>query len=110
MKGLAVAGVAGNITHEKHHGRGILKSGVHADGGIGRARPARHKADARAAGEFARSLGHEGGTALLPVDDEFNIVFVGMKAVQHRQKTLPRNAKSVGHPLGNEAFDQQMAG
>ena len=66
----------------------------------------RHKADAGAAGELAMGLGHEGGTALLPVDDEFDLVGVGMKAVQRRKVALARHAKCVGDALGDQAFNQ----
>jgi hypothetical protein len=33
-----------------------------------------------------------------------------MKAVQHRQIAFARHAKGMGHALGHQAFDEQMAG
>jgi hypothetical protein len=51
-------------------------------------------------------IGHEGRPALLSVDDKTNPVLVGMKAVQHGQIALARNAKGMGHALFNQALDQ----
>ena len=81
LKGFAVAGVAGDIAHKQHHGRGILKSGVHANGSVGCAWSAGDKADARTTGEFARCFCHERCAAFLPVDHKFDVIFVGMKTV-----------------------------
>ena len=45
----------------------------------------------------------------MAVDDKLDI-WISVKAIQHRQKTLARDTKGVGYALGNEAFDQQVAG
>ena len=109
LKRFTVARIAGDVADKQHQGRGILKRRVHANRRIGGTRPTRDKAHTGPTSELAGSLGHEGCTALLPVDDKFDIVFVGMKTVQHRQKTLTRNAKSVRHALCDQAFNQQVA-
>ena len=70
LEGFAVALVAGDVADEQHHRRRILERGVHADRCVGGARPARDEADAGPAGQLAVRLGHEGGAALLAVDDE----------------------------------------
>ena len=106
LEGLAVACVAGHIANEQNHRRAVLKRGVHADGRIGGAGAARHKTDAGAVAEFAVRLGHVGRAAFLPVDDELDFVGVKVKTVQHREVTFARHAKSVGHALGDQAFDQ----
>jgi hypothetical protein len=110
LKSLAVARFAGHVTHEQHHGRGVLVRRVQADGGVGGARPARHEADAGAAGQLALRLGHEGRAALLPVGHEADAVGVCMEAVEHGEVTFTRHAEGVGHALGNQAFNEQVSG
>jgi len=55
-------------------------------------------------------LGHEGGPALLAVDDELDVFAVAVKAVEHGQIALAGNAKGVGHALFDQALHQQVAG
>ena len=109
LKGLAVARIARHIAHEQHHGRGVLEGGVQADGCIGRARPSGHETHARATGQLALSLGHEGRAALLPIGDEADAVALGVKTVEHGEVTLTRHAKGMCHPLSNQTFDKQVA-
>ncbi len=54
-------------------------------------------------------LGHESGTALLPVDHKLDLVAVEVKAVQHRQITFAGDTKGVGHALFDQTLDQQVA-
>ena len=109
LERLAVALVAGHIADEQHHRRRILAGRVHADAGIGRPRPAGDEAHARPPRQLAVRLGHEGGTALLPADDEVDRVAVLVKAVQHRQIAFARHAERVGDALGQKAFDEKVA-
>ena len=51
-------------------------------------------------------FGHEGCTALLPVDHKGDLVLQRMKPVQHSQIAFTGHAKRVGHALGYQAFDQ----
>ena len=83
---------------------------MHADRGVGRARPARDEADARPARQLAVRLGHEGGPALLAIDDETNLVAIRVKAVEHSQVAFTRYAECVCHALRHQALDDQMPG
>jgi hypothetical protein len=55
-------------------------------------------------------FGHEGGTALLPVGDEADLLATGMKAVEHREVTFTRDAEGMGNALGHKALNKKMAG
>ena len=110
MKRLTVTGFSGHIAYKQDHRGGVLKRGVHANGGIGGPRPAGHKTDAGPSGELAMRLSHEGRTTFLAVDDKLDLVRMGVKTVQHRQIAFTGHAKSVRCALGNQAFHQQMAG
>ncbi len=70
---------------------------------------ARHKADARAPGQLAVRLRHEGRTTLLPVDDELDLIAVTVKSIQHRQIAFARYAKGMCDTLFNKALNQQVA-
>ena len=79
-----------------------------AVGGIGRARPAGDKADARAPGHFADCLGHHGGAALLPADGDGEIAVV--ERIEHREVTLTRHAEYVAHAVNAQLIDQNLGG
>jgi len=83
---------------------------VHADAGIGGPRPARHKADAWTSAQLALGLGHEGGTAFLAAGHEADAVTVLVKAVEHGQIAFARHAETGLHALGDEGFDEGVAG
>lgn len=59
LEGLALDHVIADLAHQHDKRRGILKRRLHADAGIGGARPARDHADARPACQFAVRFGHE---------------------------------------------------
>ena len=82
---------------------------MQANGSVGGTRPTCHKTDARATGELALGFGHEGRAPFLPVGDETDAFGVGVKAVEHGQITFARHSKSVGHALGDQAFNEQVA-
>ena len=110
MKGLAIAVITAHVTHKQNHRGAVLKSGVDANGGIGGTGPARHKANARPPRQFTLGLGHESRTALLAIGDELNVLFVGVKPIEHGQKTFARHTKGMCHALMDQTFNQQMAG
>ena len=106
LEGLAVALVARHLADEQDHGRGVLQGGVHADAGVGGARPAGDEADARTPAELALRLGHEGGAALLPAGDEADVVTVLMKTIQHRQVALAGHTEAGVHALCHQGLHQ----
>jgi hypothetical protein len=106
LKRLAVPGFTGHIADEQHHGSRILKSRVHSNGRIGRARPAGHKTDSRTARQLAMRLGHECSAPLLAVNHKLNLLPVAMKAIQHGKKAFTGHTKSVRNALVNQTFDQ----
>ena len=110
LEGLAVALVAGHLADEQDHRRRVLERGVQPDAGIGGAGPARDEADARAAAELALRLGHEGGAAFLPAADEADLLAVLVEAVEHGQITFAGHAEGGVHTLGDQGFDQCVAG
>ena len=55
-------------------------------------------------------FGHEGRAAFLAADDEFNVLAVAVKTVEHGQVAFAGDTEGVGHALGHQALDQQMAG
>ena len=83
---------------------------MHANGRIGGARTPGNKAHTRPAGKFSVRLSHKGGTPLLAVDDELDLVGVAMKAVKHCQITFARHAKHLLDTLRDQALNQQVAG
>jgi hypothetical protein len=106
---LAVARLARHIADEQHHGCRVLECGVQADGSVGGTGAARHETHAGAAGELALRFGHESRTALLPVGDETDTLGMRVKAVEHGKVTFARDTEGMGHALGDEAFDEQVA-
>ena len=110
LKRFPVAHVAGDIANKEHHRCRVLKRGVHANRSVGGTGPARHKADTWTPGQSALRLGHEGSAALLPVDDEADLVAIAVKAVKHSQITFTGHAKGMRHALLNQALNQQVAG
>ena len=110
LEGLAVALVAGHLADEQDHRRRVLERGVQPDAGVGGAGPARDEADARAAAQLALRLGHEGGAALLPAGDEADVVAVLVEAVEHGQIAFAGHAEGGVHALGDQGFDQCVAG
>ncbi|MCY1380625.1 hypothetical protein D9M69_684660 [compost metagenome] len=83
---------------------------MQTDGGVGGARAARHETHARPASQLALGFGHESRAAFLPVGDEADTLGVGVKAIEHGEVTFTGDTEGVGHALGNQAFNEQMAG
>jgi hypothetical protein len=110
LESFAVAAVAGHVAHQQHHGRGVLESRVHPDGGVGGARPARNHAYARPAGQLAVGLGHKGRAALLPAGDKLDLALARMQAVEHCEVAFAGHAERVGNALGQKAIDEEVAG
>ncbi len=110
LEGLAVALVARDLADEQDHRRRILERGVQPDAGVGGAGPARDEADAGAAAELALRLGHEGGAAFLPAGDEADAVAVLVEAVEHREVAFAGDAEAGGDALGDQGFDEGVAG
>ena len=110
MKGFAVAVVAGHVADQQHQGRGILKSGVHANRRVGSARSPRDHAYTRAARQFSMRLSHEGCAALLAAGDEPDLVPAGVQAIKHSQVTFPRHAECVADALCQQTINKKVAG
>ena len=99
---------ARDLADEEDHRRRILISGVHAHARVGRARPARHEADARPAGEFAVGVGHVGGAALLPAHDEADLLARVIERVEHGEIALARHAVGRVDAVDEELIDQDL--
>jgi hypothetical protein len=85
LEGFAFNHVVADLADEQNHRRRILERGVNADRGIGGARSARDKSDARLPGHFSVGVGHVGDAAFLAADDEFEFIAALMDGVEHRQ-------------------------
>jgi hypothetical protein len=55
-------------------------------------------------------FGHESRAALLPVDDEPDLIRVGMKAVKYGKVAFTRHTEGMGDALGHKALNKKMAG
>jgi hypothetical protein len=110
LEGLAVTLVASHLADDQHHRRGVLERGVQPDAGVGGARPARDHAHARPAAELALGFGHEGRPTLLPAGDEADAFAVLVEAVQYGEVALARHTEHGVDALGDQCFDQQVAG
>jgi hypothetical protein len=49
-------------------------------------------------------LGHEGGTALLAIDNELDVLAVVVKSVEHGQVAFAGDSKGVGYALFKQAL------
>ena len=110
LEGLAVALIAGHLADEQHHRRGILEGRVQADGGIAGTWAARHEAHAGPVRELALRVSHERRAALVAAADEADAVAVLVQAVQHREVAFAGHAEHGVDALGDQGFDQGMAG
>ena len=110
LEGLAVAGVARHLADEEDHRRAVLERRVQPDAGISGAGAAGDEADTRPARELALRLGHESGAALLSAGDEADLLAVLVEAIQHRQIAFAGHAEGGVHALGDQGFDQCVAG
>ena len=88
---------------------------MHADGGLGRARPARDEADTRAPGQLAVGLGHVRGARLVPAGDQADRRVV--EAVEHgrgssrpgRRRRARRRAPRAGRRAAARRRESQTA-
>src|SRR5581483_6854110 len=83
--------------------------GVHADGGVGGAGPARHEADARPAGELAVGLGHVAGAALVAAGDEADGVAGVVEGVERGEETLAGHLEDQVHAVDAKLVDEDPA-
>jgi hypothetical protein len=81
---------------------------MNADAGIRRARSACHKANARAAREFAVGLRHIGCTAFLAADNESDVLAGFIKCIEHREITLTGNAERHVHTVHLQRINEQL--
>ena len=108
LKRLAIQHGLIGLPDEQDHRRGILKRGVHADGGIGGAGAARDEADAGFAGQLAVSLRHIGCTAFLAAGDQANDIARAIKRIEHGEIAFARHAKSVIGAVYFQRFDKRF--
>ena len=94
LERLALGHCVVDLTDEQNHRRRVLERGMNADARVGRAGPARDKADAGPASQFAVSVGHIGGAAFLAADHEPDVVARFIKSVEHRQVAFTGHAES----------------
>ena len=83
---------------------------MHADRGVARARAARHEAQPRPAAELALRLGHVARAALVAAGDEADPVAVLVEAVEHGEEAFAGNAEDGVDALGDQRFDEGVAG
>ncbi len=109
LESLALDEFVADLADEHHHGRGILESRMHADRAVGGARTTRDEEHARLAGELAVGLRHVGGAALLPADDEPELLAHVVEAVEHRQVALARHAEGELRTVADERVGEDAA-
>ena len=109
LERLAVDHVGADLADQQDQRRGILRRRMDADGGVGRAGPARHEGDAGAAGELAVGLGHVRRAALLPADDERQPVGDVVERIEHGEVAFARHAERVRGALCKQAGDEDFA-
>ncbi len=100
--------VAADLADEQDHRRRILKRGVHADGRVGRARPARHEADAGRARELAVRFGHVRGAALVTTRDQLDALARAVQGVEHRQVAFAGHAEREVRAVNDELIDENL--
>src|SRR3546814_9477815 len=105
---LALVHVATDLADEEDHRRRILEGDMDADAGAGRARPARHEADAGPAGQLAIRIGHPRCATFLAgeVIGELRRVEEG---VEHGEVALTGPAADAAEAFGDESIDQDAA-
>ncbi|MNS79310.1 hypothetical protein D3C72_1129610 [compost metagenome] len=81
---------------------------MHADAGMGGARPARHEADARAAGQLAVGLGHVRRGTLMLANHQFDGGLV-VQRVQHVEEAFARHAEDAVRAVQAQGVDQRSA-
>ena len=107
LERLALRVLARHLADEEEERRPVLVGRVHADGGLRCARPARHEADPRAAGQLPVCLRHRRGAALVAARDVPDRAVA--ERVEHVDVALPRNAVREVGAVQRELVDQDPA-
>jgi hypothetical protein len=81
---------------------------VHADAGVGRARPARDERDARPPRHRAVGTRHEADAAFLPARHRLDLRRV-MQRVEHREKALAGDMENAVAALKDKLIDENAA-
>jgi hypothetical protein len=109
LERLASVHVGSDLADEDDHRGRILHRRVDADRGIGRARPARDKAQPRLSGQFAPGRRHEGGTAFVAAKDELQRPARVVERVEHREIAFAGHAETAPGAEGDQAVDEELA-
>jgi hypothetical protein len=107
LERLAFACMAGDLPDEEQHRDRILHGDVDAGRGVGRARPARHEADAGLPGQPSLAIGHHRGAAFLAADDGVDPGVV--QSVEYGQIAFARHAENALDAVGFEGLDDQLS-
>ena len=107
LEGLALAGVALNLTDEEDHRDRILPGDMQACGGIGCARAAGDHADAWLSRQPAPGICHHRRTTLLTADKHLDVAV--MQRIEHGKKALARHAGNTRYAIGLQSFDDELA-
>ncbi len=107
LKSLAPHHAAPHLAHEQDHGGRILVRDVYTGRRVGGTRAARHKTDARLAGQFALRLGHHGRAAFLAAHGDVDAGVV--QRVKHGEETFTRHTEQLLHAVGDELVNQNLA-
>ncbi|MND46572.1 hypothetical protein D3C80_374480 [compost metagenome] len=109
LEGFAVALVASHLADEEDHRRRVLEGRVHTHRGVGGARPAGHEADAGLAGQLAVGLGHVGGAAFLPADDQVDGFAGVVQGIEDGEVAFTGNAEGALDTVDAQGIDQDLA-
>ena len=97
----------GDLADEQDQRRRVLVGGVHADGGLRRAGPARDHADPRPAGQLAVGLGRIRGARFVPARDQADRRLV--QPVEQLEVALAGDAERELRAVDRELVGQQLA-
>ena len=86
----------------------ILLGDMDARRSIGRARPARDKANARSTGDLAHGFRHHGGATFMTADGNRNAAV--SKRIQNRKKAFTGNAEDMLDAVDQELLDKRCSG
>src|SRR3546814_17211576 len=97
---LALGHVAPDLADEEDHRRRILEGDMDAGAGAGRARPARHEADAGPAGQLAIGIGHNRCAPFLAAEVIGDLRRV-VEGVEHGEGALTGHAENTADAFGD---------
>jgi len=98
-----------HLAYHQDHGRRILVGRMHAVDGVGGARAARDKRNARAPGQFAVGLRHLGGAVFVAAGDGTDFRMTARQGIQHGKKTLARDVVDEFDPVEPEFVSEDFA-